>query len=110
MQLPNGDKAEVPDEKLFTYLLNENHPEQTGHAILFRTLRGIGPENAHMLRSALLHAAINQPATIGQPSPYGQKFEIRFSMTGPRSDYTILSVWIIEEQSEIPRLVTAYIE
>ncbi len=110
MRMPNGDLANLPDTKLTAYLLNSNHPEQPGHAILFRQLLGIGPENADVLRSALLRAAAQEDATPGNPTPYGQKYEIRFPMSGPSGTYTVLSVWIIEQGTEIPRLVTAFIE
>ena len=65
-----------------------------------------------MLRlwSALLAAAEMREASPGGPSPYGAKFEVRFEMTGPRGTYTILSIWIIEDGQQNPRLVTAFIE
>ena len=110
MKLPHGKKAIVPDDKLFEFLLNDNHPEQPGHAILFRQLLGIGKGNAEVLRSALLHAASEGIVDNEQQSPYGTKYEIRFEMTGARETYTILSIWIIEHGFDSPRLVTAFIE
>jgi hypothetical protein len=110
MKLPNGDRAIVPDDKLFGYLLNESHESQPGHAELFRALMGIGPKNGEILRRALLDAALRQDAAPGSPSPHGAKYEVRFEMTGPRGTYTILSIWIIEHGKSDPRLVTAYIE
>jgi len=112
--LPNGDLAIVPDEKLLDYL-NENHPEQPGHAQLFRSLLGIGPEQALVFKARLLEAAASAEATTGKPSNHGSKYEIRFEMTGPRGPRTILSVWIVEHLHDtasphVPRLVTAYIE
>ncbi len=109
MKLPNGDKAVVPDDKLYGYLLNEGHETQPGHAVLFRVLLGITPANADRLRSALLDAAAGQPARYGDPSPFGVKYEIEFEMDGPRGRYTVLSVWIIEHGKDRPRLVTAII-
>ena len=110
MKLPNGHLAVMTDEKLLGYLLNESHPSNPGHAELFRTLLGIGPNNADVLRNALLKAAANEDATPGTPSPFGDKYEIRFEMTGPKRVYTILSIWIIEYGRSEPRLVTAFIE
>ena len=106
MKLPNGNRAMVPDDKLFGYLLNEAHESQAGHAELFRRLLGIAVENGELLRTALLSAAATREATLGAPSPYGVKYEVRFEMTGPRQPYTILSVWIIEHGKADPRLVT----
>lgn len=110
MKLPNGNQAIVTDAKLLGYLLNEQHESQPGHAELFRRLLDIGPENAEHLRDALLNAARNHEAVPGRPSPHGEKFEIRFDMTGPHAVYTIISVWIIAQGQTEPRLVTAFIE
>ena len=110
MKMPNGHLAVVTDEKLFGYLLNEEHPTNPGHAELFRILLGIEGSNAEPLRIALLTAAANEDATPGDFSPFGEKFEIRFAMTGLKGTYTILSVWIIADDRTEPRLVTAFIE
>lgn len=95
MKLPNGRRAIVTDEKLYGYLVNEDHAVQPGHAELFRLLLGITPANADVLRSALLDAAATNEASPGGPSPFGMKYEIGFEMAGPRGTFTILSVWII---------------
>jgi len=110
MKLPNGDRAVVPDDKLFGYLLNEQHETQSGHAELFRRLFGIGAENGETLRAALLHAAANRDATAGRPSPHGEKYEIRFEMPGLSKVRTILGVRMIEHGKVDPRLVTAFVE
>jgi len=86
MKLPHGDKAVIPPEKLSEYLLNADHPQQPGHAILFRSLLGVTPDRAEKLRRALLNAAANRPAAPGRPSPYGDKYEVTFRMSGPRGE------------------------
>jgi hypothetical protein len=64
-----------------------------------------------VLRSALLEAAATkEEATLGSPSPYGVKYEVRFEMTARHKSYTILSVRIIARGKDDPRLVTAFIE
>ena len=39
-----------------------------------------------------------------------RKYTIRFPMRGPEGLKTVLSIWIVETGSEIPRLVTSYVE
>jgi len=109
MKMPNGQKAVVSDEKLLRYLLNPLQPVGGAHATLFDRLLGINSTCADLLRHALLQAASDEEATAGKPSDFGQKFEIRFPLTGPRGSYTILSVWMIRAGAEVPELVTAYI-
>src|SRR5436853_4093426 len=96
MKLPNGDRAIVPDHKLFGYLLNEAHESQAGHAELFRRLLGVAVENGELLRTALLTAAATREATLGAPSPYGGEYDVRRVMNGRRQVLTIMSGWICE--------------
>lgn len=110
MKLPNGDNAVVQDQKLYGYLLNEQHEHNPGHAVLFRRLLGITPDNAGILREALLRAAADEPIAHHCATPFGVRYQIDFSMTGPRGRYTIRSAWQIEHDARVPRLVTAYVE
>ena len=110
MRIPNGDAAIVDDEKITEYLLNPAHPVGGPKARLFKALLGLDLTNAHLLKAALLSAARNVDAIAGKSSPFGQKYELRFQMTGPRGPYTILSIWIVPVGHVEPRLVTAYIE
>lgn len=109
MKLPNGDRALISDEKLLRYILNPMHPVGGPHAILFDRLLGINLTCADVLRQALLAAVRDEDAVPGKSSAYGDKFEVRFSLTGPRGRYTVLSIWIILTGDDVPQLVTAYI-
>jgi hypothetical protein len=110
MKLPNGHLVVVSDEKLLGFLLNPDHEHGSSHARLFRALLGIDRSNAEQLRAALLAAAAQEEATPGRRSDFGQKYEVRFRMTGPRGTYIMLSVWMVETGQSIPRLVTAFVE
>jgi len=74
---------------LLGYVLNSNHQDGKEHALLFDRLLGINLTNAHLLYDALIKAAIDEDAVPGKPSPYGDKYEIRFQMTGTRGSYTV---------------------
>ncbi len=110
MRLPNGEKAVVDDVKLLQYILNPAHPHGRTHAHLFDRLLGINLATADVLRQALLQAAKTGDAIAGQRSEFGAKYEIRFSLGGPRGMYNVLSVWMLESADASPRLVTAYVE
>ena len=110
MKMPHGDQARVEDAKLLEYVLNLLHPVGKHHAVLFERLLGIDRGNAGMLKEALLSAAANEDVTRERVTPYGRKFEIRFSFEGPRGTKRVVSVWIAEEGSDRPRLVTCYVE
>jgi uncharacterized protein DUF6883 len=110
MKLPNGANAVIDEEKLMNYLLDPLHRYGRHHAELFRRLVGIDRDSWALLDAALRKAAMHGDATAGKPSEFGTKYEIRFSMTGPTGNHTILSVWMIRSGESIPRLITAYVE
>jgi len=110
MKLPNGRAAIVEDAKITGYLLNPAHPVGGNKAKLFNALLGIDLTNSAVLKDALLTAARDGEANLGRTSHHGEKYELRFQMTGQRGTYTILSVWIVPAGLDEPRLVTAYIE
>ncbi len=110
MRLPDGNQAIVEDRKLLHYVLSPSHPHGRTHAHLFDRLLGVNLSNEDVLREALLRAAANEDAFPTETSEFGQKYEVRFSLKGPRGRYTVLSVWIVDSEQSAPRLVTAYIE
>ena len=110
MKLPHGERAIVEDRKLYGFLVNPEHPEQPGHAELFRRLLGIDRDNAEELRSALLCAAREAPAVPTQRNQYGEKYEVVFPMRGKRGTYRIISVWLVNTDGGPPRLITAFPE
>jgi hypothetical protein len=99
LQLPNGDKAVIDERKLWGYALNPGHPHGSQHATLFKHLLGIDLSNWRLLSAELARAARSEDATIGKTSSYGEKYEIRFPMTGPRGRYNPECV----DHSERPR-------
>jgi hypothetical protein len=110
MQLPNGERAVIDDGKLLDYVLSPEHPVGRHHAVLFERLLGIKRTNFLLLKHALLNAAKTTAATHGRPSPHGRKYECRFAMTGPSGSATVLAVWLVESGSDVPRLITCYVE
>jgi hypothetical protein len=109
MRMPNCESAIVRDDKLLQYLFNPSHPVGGASADLFDRLLGINRTYADVLRRAVLKAAREDEAVAGNPSKYGQKFEIRSSLSGTRGSYTVPSIWIINTASDVPERVTAYI-
>ncbi len=110
MKLPGADLAIVEDHKLREYVLNPNHPVGRHHAALFSMLLGIDLNNAHLLKKALLEAAKVADVDKEIMTGYGRKYEMRFTMSGPSGDKTVRAVWIVNEGSDRPRLVTCFVE
>ena len=108
MLLPNAEKAVVEIKKLTEYILDPEHPDGKHKARLFAGALGLGRENAEDLRTALLYAVKTNEATYGKFDRFGQRYTVDFLFEWQGRHAIIRSGWIIEHDSDIPRLTTAY--
>ena len=108
MQMPHAKRAHVPEAKLQGYLLSESHPDGASKARLLRRI-GFDDSNADQLAEQLLSIAQTGPVDEIEPRTYGVMYVIHGTVVGPPGDSAILrTVWIIQAESDRPRLVTAY--
>jgi hypothetical protein len=108
MLLPNGDKAVVDPRKLTDYCLSPVHPVGKHKARLFADATGIVLKDSELLHAALLRAAAGDEAMPTDRTPFGNKYELTFTLVGPGGrSALVLSVWIVGDNG-IPRLVTCY--
>jgi hypothetical protein len=106
--LPNADRATVSEAKVRDYLLSSSHPVGRFKATFFLAL-GFSADRWELLQTALLFIATTGDASPGQPSPFGQKFEVRATLTGPagrRAD--VVTVWMIPAGHDSPQFITAF--
>jgi len=106
--LPNANKARIEPTKLHEYLLSSTHPiGRFKHP--FFTGPGYSKEQWQQLEADLLDLAVAGEARFGQSTEYGQKNEVHGILTGPSGKVAgVVSVWIILEDEDIPRFVTAF--
>jgi hypothetical protein len=108
MELPNKSKAQVPLEKVTNDLLSETHAVGKSKAKYFRSY-GFNDENASDLAQQLLAIAQNAAVESSERSPYGTKYVVDGELETPNGDMIqVRPIWIIENNMEIPRFVTAY--
>jgi hypothetical protein len=106
--LPNAEHAVVQPAKLRDYLLAQAHPVGRFKARFFCGL-GYTSEGWQVLRDDLLRLALSAEAEPGQPGPYGQKFTVSGTLTGPNGgSATVVSVWLVSANEDAPRFITAY--
>jgi len=106
--LPYADRAIVDPAKLRDYLLSSSHPVGRFKARVFLAL-GYTPEAWEVLRDHLLALARTGDAVPGQPSPFGQKYKVSGTLTGPSGRAAkITAVWLLAPGKEQPTFVTAY--
>lgn len=108
VKLPNADRTIVDAAKVRDYLLSPSHPVGRFKAVVFATL-GLSSTNWEELSVWLLESARSAEAVPGQPSPYGQKYEVRATFSGRNGRMLeVVSVWIILAGDDVPRLITAF--
>ena len=108
MRVPRADFARIDPAKVRDYLLSPSHPVGRFKAAFFGAL-GYTQENWRRLENDLLSMIRSKGAVPGQPSAYGQKYEVRGTLVGPSGRQAqILAVWIILPGEDFPRFVTAF--
>jgi hypothetical protein len=108
MQLPFIDSLQVDEAKITTYLLND--ATSRGKAAFFLRL-GFQIEQWQVLAEALKAHARNNPVTSAVDSPYGRRYSVDGPIDTPdkRDPRPLVrAVWIVEHESQAPRLITAY--
>lgn len=108
MTLPNADQAHVPDEKVVGYLLSEEHANGRSKARFFRSV-GFTKAEAAALIAALLEVARTGSVTDRLQDEHGTRYVVDGSVETPTAHtIDIRTVWIVLEEEQRPRFVTAY--
>jgi len=107
-KLPEADRAIVDGAKVRDYLLSPEHPVGRFKAAFFASV-GYTRRDWEQLRRELVSVAVAGNATPGQPSAFGQKYEVRGSIIVPTGRrFAVVTVWIVLRGESVPRFVTAY--
>lgn len=108
MRLPNAHRAVVDPSKVCDYLLSPSHPVGRFKATVFFAL-GYVSADWEVLRDDLLGVARTGNAVPGQPSSFGQKYEVDAILTAPSGrSAPFRTIWILDAESEAPRFITAF--
>ncbi len=108
MLIPNAENAVIDIRKLRDYCLNPEHDDGKHKARLFSSILGMKPDNAEELRQILVEVIQTHEAQLGRRDGFGQRYTLDFTIQWQNRSATLRSGWIIEHDSEIPRLTTCY--
>lgn len=108
MLIPNSENAIVDIRKLRDYCLNPEHDEGKHKSRLFSSILGMTVANADELRQILLEVVKTQEARLGRQDEFGQRYTLDFPLEWQNRSAIIRSGWIIERNSDIPRLTSCY--
>jgi len=106
MPIPHAERAVVDIRKLRDYCLNPMHDEGQHKARLFATALGITADDAEDLRTLLLQAVNITDGQLGRRDVYGQRYIVDFLLEWRDKQAMVRSGWIIEHDSDTPRLTT----
>jgi hypothetical protein len=109
MKLPNGDRAEIPMQKLIGYCLNPDHPSGKHKARVFASMLGITRENADTLRELIPTAAVEGEVVQQDTTSFGQLFKVDWTVLGTQQAQ-LRTIWEITSTNPNPRLVSAFIK
>ena len=109
MKLPGGANAIVEISKLRDYCLDPRHPRGRHKARVFLTALDLSQGEAEFLRNALLKAAREEDAALGEADQYGARYTVDFAMTHGERKAKIRSAWIILQGESVPRLTSCFV-
>lgn len=108
MRVPFCENAVVDIRKLTEYVLNPNHEDGKHKARMFKSVLNLSAKDAGPLRIALLEAVKTNDAVLGRTDDYGQRYTVDFYYEWKGKSAVLRSGWIIEFESETPRLTTCF--
>ena len=108
MNIPDLSKGEVPKPKITEYLLRLDHPEGGSKAKFFLE-RGFTEGHWKQFAEAIRKQAGEKAVSDVVEGRFGTKYVVDAPICCPdASSPEIRTVWIVEHESTIPRLVTAH--
>ena len=110
MLLPNADKVIISPEKITDYVLNFEHFEGKNKARVFASVLGLTKSNAADLINAIKEAVLITHAIKQSESEFGIKYTVDFDLAFNNNVARIKTAWIVENEDNIPGLITCYIK
>ncbi len=108
MRVPFCENAVADIRKLTDYVLNPFHKHGKHKARMFKAALDLTAKDAEPLRLALLEAVKTNDAVLGKTDEYGQRYTVDFYYEWKGKSAVLRSGWIIEFESETPRLTTCF--
>lgn len=109
MIIPFSENASVDIRKLTDYCLNPQHVQGKHKAYLFAEILNITEKDAYRLKEILLDIVKIHDAVPGLCDEYGQRYLIDFQLQWENRQAMVRSGWILEPDSNIPKLTTCFI-
>ncbi len=108
MKIPNNHLSFVADNKITDYLLSEIHEFGRHKADFFKHF-GFEAKDVESFKGSLIQHSIDRDIEKTIESNFGIKYELKCEIKTPDDrNPCVVTVWIVENGQEEPKLVTAY--
>jgi hypothetical protein len=107
--LANADQAIIAVEKLVDYLLDPQHPKGSHKARVFRAALGFTRMNHGDLIEALRQGIMANEAVWVRDDLYGRHYRVAMMLQGPTGTARVITGWVYDRGSDVPRLTTAFV-
>ena len=106
--MPNCDHSVVSKQKIISYLLNDTHEIGRGKAKFFKNF-GFDIADIGTFKNALIQHSVDRDMESEETTGFGTKYKLICEIQTPdERNPCIVTVWIIEAETEMPKLITAY--
>jgi hypothetical protein len=106
--LRNAAEAIIDERKIRDYALNMNSADGRHKARVIRAATGLVRENYQQVIDQIRQAVIESEAEPIESIPYGLRFHVAMTISGPTGTLRIRTAWIYRSGEDVPRLVTLY--
>ena len=108
MKIPNNNLSFVAVNKITDYLLSDIHEIGKHKADFFKRF-GFDISDVETFKGSLIQHSIEREIEKTKDSDFGVKYELKCEIKTPdERNPCIVTVWIVENEQEVPKLVTAY--
>lgn len=109
-KLQNFENALIDINKLTQYSLNEFHPFGKEKALVFKSVFGIGAQDADLLKNAILQGLAKNECTEKEHDVFGKRFSVIMKIRIFDKYAFVTTGWIIKRGESFPKLTTCYIK
>lgn len=107
-KVPNRNKPIIVPEKIKNYILSPTHPVGRFKAVYFKKF-GYTADKWELFAKELKFILSNNDIVKITKTEYGVKYEVAGVITGINNKNSIIvTVWIIVNNEQYPRFITAY--
>src|SRR6056297_1717351 len=95
--------------KIRDYALNQLHPICKHKVRVFLSKLGITREDAEILKSIIIDEMKHAEIEWTRKDQYGERFKTDLMVRIDNREERVRTIWIIEEESKVPELITYYV-